>query len=116
MLLFYNNDTMRLIIHTANLISADWSHMTQAVYMTPILYKKSNSENTCDFESYLVDYLKSYGTKLLDFCEKIKQYDFSPVKVLSIFYNHNIYHNISNSLLCMLHIIGSSGCFCARLS
>ncbi|CAJ0844841.1 13651_t:CDS:10 [Entrophospora sp. SA101] len=41
MILFYNNDTMRLCIHTANLIPADWGHMTQAVYMTPILYKKS---------------------------------------------------------------------------
>lgn len=35
MILFYKNKTMRVVIHTANMIERDWEDKTQGCYITP---------------------------------------------------------------------------------
>ncbi|RUS34183.1 hypothetical protein BC938DRAFT_482062 [Jimgerdemannia flammicorona] len=87
MLLFYNDDTMRVVIHTANLVSSDWRNKTQAVYTSPVLHKKRSPQLSSSpaemsmFEKDLTDYFKAYGHQLSRFCELFKDYDFSECKV-----------------------------------
>ncbi|CAI2166709.1 13450_t:CDS:10 [Funneliformis geosporum] len=80
MLLFYENFTMRMVIHTANAIRRDWADKTQGVYMTPFLSKKRENATCSEFELDLIEYLDSYGDKLKHIRNKVKEYDFSTVK------------------------------------
>ncbi|KAL1920779.1 uncharacterized protein VTP21DRAFT_11414 [Calcarisporiella thermophila] len=73
MLLFYSNNTLRVVIHTANLVTGDWTKKTQAVYISPFLPLKSASAPSVTFEQDLVDYLAYYGKKLESFVRMIKR-------------------------------------------
>ncbi|RUS34182.1 hypothetical protein BC938DRAFT_482062 [Jimgerdemannia flammicorona] len=90
MLLFYNDDTMRVVIHTANLVSSDWRNKTQAVYTSPVLHKKRSPQLSSSpaemsmFEKDLTDYFKAYGHQLSRFCELFKDYDFSECKAIIV--------------------------------
>ncbi|GFP94697.1 tyrosyl-dna phosphodiesterase 1 [Phtheirospermum japonicum] len=58
MLLVYPRG-MRVIVHTANLIHVDWNNKTQGLWMQDFPWKAQNgtSNNGCDFENDLVEYL-----------------------------------------------------------
>jgi hypothetical protein len=79
----YKDDTFRIIVHTANLVASDWRSKTQGVWMSPKLQKK-NDNSTCDFEESLCHYLSAY--KKLTLVENVvRQYDFSPCRVMPFF-------------------------------
>lgn len=65
--------TVRVIIHTANMIHGDWTNMTQAVWRSPLLpLQKPGTPATAAlkpgftgarFKRDLLSYLKAYGPK-----------------------------------------------------
>ncbi|KAG0256143.1 hypothetical protein BG011_004726 [Mortierella polycephala] len=80
MLLFYSDNTMQLIIHTANMIEQDWRNKTQAVFTTGRLSKKVQGPglSTCSFERDLLEYLEHYNNH--EITHRISQFDFTGVK------------------------------------
>ncbi|KAF9971366.1 hypothetical protein BGZ73_005715 [Actinomortierella ambigua] len=80
MLLFYSDNTMQFILHTANLIARDWRNKTQGVFTTGILHRKSSDHlhSTCAFERDLQDYLSRYQN--LEITRRVSQFDFSGVR------------------------------------
>ncbi|ORZ27742.1 tyrosyl-DNA phosphodiesterase I [Lobosporangium transversale] len=79
MLLFYRDDTMQVVVHTANMIEQDWRNKTQAVFSTGRLPRKPQQASTCAFERDLIEYLQYYQDHH-EFTRKLSQYDFSRVK------------------------------------
>ncbi|KAF9171792.1 tyrosyl-DNA phosphodiesterase 1 [Mortierella sp. AD011] len=81
MLLFYCDNTMQIVIHTANMIERDWRNKTQAVFKTGRLLKKSQPSPlaTCAFERDLIDYLQNYENHS-EITNRISQYDFTRVR------------------------------------
>lgn len=49
--------------------------------MSPFLLKKRNIASSSEFESDFMEYLESYGDKLNIIRNKVKEYDFSTIKV-----------------------------------
>ncbi|CAG8586035.1 18929_t:CDS:10 [Acaulospora morrowiae] len=85
MLLFFTDGTMRVVIHTANIIEREWCNKSQGVYMTPILPRKRNDSSSCEFETDLINYFKSYSNNTMrEYGERLKNYDFSSVKAVLI--------------------------------
>ena len=89
MILLNEDDTLRVVIHTANLIPLDWGEKTQGVWMSPALYRKQldhvaglEGKHGKAFSDDLVQYLDAYGTTLKFWSDLVKQYNFSPVKVV----------------------------------
>ncbi|CAK7242181.1 MAG: hypothetical protein STHCBS139747_003661 [Sporothrix thermara] len=96
--LFRNDDTAQVIIHTANLIPHDWRNMTQAVWRSPLLpllragsdkvAESTKSKDDPDhighrFKHDLVTYLRSYNQRrsvCKPLIEALERYDFSAVR------------------------------------
>lgn len=101
MVLFRHDDTAQVIVHTANMISKDWTNMTNAVWQSPHLPKcrpgtegvssnvpsrlppGSGGRFKADFLSYLRAYDKQRRT-CKDLSDKLSQYDFSSIKAAFI--------------------------------
>jgi hypothetical protein len=49
--------------------------------MSPFLLKKRDIASSSEFESDFMQYLESYGDKLNIIRNKVKEYDFSTIKV-----------------------------------
>lgn len=97
MVLFRHDDTAEVIIHTANMISKDWTNMTNGVWRTPRLPQaQSNSDEHASIKSSelpfgcgsrfkidLLRYLRCYNVRTPTCASLIKQlasFDFSAVK------------------------------------
>ncbi|KAK8090703.1 phospholipase D/nuclease [Apiospora phragmitis] len=94
LILFRNDDTAQVVIHTANMISKDWTNMTNAVWSTPMLplFKtEENQEENHDFttgsghkfKSDLLSYLRAYNTKrsvCRPLADSLAKFDFSAVR------------------------------------
>lgn len=86
-LLFGDNDaeqTLQIVVHTANLIPFDWTNMTQGAWMSPRLKKKINGETTdkisIQFESDFLDYIQQYKTESTKkLALLLQQFDFSTI-------------------------------------
>ncbi|KAF9582714.1 tyrosyl-DNA phosphodiesterase 1 [Lunasporangiospora selenospora] len=82
-ILFYKDNTMQLVVHTANLIEQDWRNKTQAVFTTGRLGLKptntSTGSPTCAFERDLLEYLERYQDHQR-ITERIAKYDFTSVR------------------------------------
>ncbi|KAJ3117309.1 tyrosyl-DNA phosphodiesterase 1 [Phlyctochytrium bullatum] len=96
MIIFYKDETARVVIHTANLVQKDWGKKTQGVWTSDLLKKKERPDGsgegfaqavrsgqyiTSDFEHDLLSYLNSYGKELQALRERLRQFDFSGVNV-----------------------------------
>jgi hypothetical protein len=97
MVLFRHDDTAQVIVHTANMISKDWTNMTNAVWQSPHLPKLapeaqepssvspselplgSGLRFKADFLSYLGAYDKQRRT-CKELSDKLKLHDFSAIK------------------------------------
>jgi len=89
MILFYDDDTMQVIIHTANLIPGDWCYKTQAVWTSPFLSKKTEeyikSGKECDFEKQLCNYIRYYNLPVLNrLAERVSLFNFEECKAILI--------------------------------
>ncbi len=94
--LFRDDDTAQVIVHTANLIPHDWGNMTQAVWRSPLLplllgggaeSKGQDSAVGRRFKHDLLGYLRSYNRRR-PVCQplvtKLAKYDFSAVRAVLI--------------------------------
>ncbi|KAG9669849.1 phospholipase D/nuclease, partial [Aureobasidium melanogenum] len=92
MVLIRHDDTAQVIIHTANMISQDWTNLTQAVWRSPLLPLSGTDNETSEapigsgarFKRELLNYLQGYKSKFRDptrpLVDQLKKYDFSSVK------------------------------------
>lgn len=97
MIIFRHDDTAEVIIHTANMISKDWTNMTNGVWRTPRLPKSESNLKNPDsskssglpfgsgnrFKSDLLRYLRCYNVRASICTPLINQlagFDFSAVK------------------------------------
>ncbi|CAN6618988.1 hypothetical protein TRVA0_007S02564 [Trichomonascus vanleenenianus] len=85
MVLKFADGSIQIVIHTANMISFDWTNMSQGAWLSERLMPKKDPEDTStpvgaqfqqDFIRYLRAYRKEPSNKL---AEELKGYDFSPV-------------------------------------
>ncbi|KAI5199363.1 hypothetical protein AUEXF2481DRAFT_682989 [Aureobasidium subglaciale EXF-2481] len=92
MVLIRHDDTAQVVIHTANMISQDWTNLSQAVWRSPLLPMSTTGDEALDapvgsgarFKQELLNYLEAYKDKYRDntrpLINQLKKYDFSPVK------------------------------------
>ncbi|THW38291.1 phospholipase D/nuclease [Aureobasidium pullulans] len=92
MILIRHDDTAQVVIHTANMISQDWTNLSQAVWRSPLLPLSAIDDSTSDapmgsgarFKQDLLNYLEVYKDKYRDhtrpLINQLKKYDFSSVK------------------------------------
>jgi tyrosyl-DNA phosphodiesterase-1 len=92
MILFKHDDTAQVVIHTANMISQDWTNLSQAVWQSPLLPLSTADDDTSEgpigsgarFKQELLNYLEAYKDKFRDhtrpLINQLKKYDFSSVK------------------------------------
>lgn len=87
MLFFYKDNSMRVIISTANLYQEDWDNRVQGLWISERLPALSlgaagSGESVTGFRSDLVRFLEHYGhPQLQAYIGRIKKSDFSSVKV-----------------------------------
>ncbi|TPX31855.1 hypothetical protein SmJEL517_g04915 [Synchytrium microbalum] len=86
MVLQFQDDTLRIVIHTANMISRDWTNKSQGAWISPPLKRKSAGQAASRFERDLISYFEadSYKTVLPSWCKLIKEYDLSPCRAVLI--------------------------------
>lgn len=95
--LFRQDKTAQIIIHTANMIHRDWSNMTQAVWSSPFLPRSSKIPSVGDleqrrhpigsgkrFQADLIHYLAAYERRTHDLIRQLQRYDFSAIKAAFI--------------------------------
>lgn len=88
LVLFRHDDRAQIIIHTANMISKDWTNMTQAVWRSPLLPPSSVPLNVgphaigsgLRFHTDLRTYLLAYEKKLQRLVDQLALYDFSDIR------------------------------------
>lgn len=92
-----SNGTLRVIIHTANLLQGDCQLKTQAAYIQDFPFKEvhDHSKRVTEFENDLVDYIETYGynarkhwngrhTEASTLSQVLRKYDFSSAKAVLI--------------------------------
>ncbi|KAM7165475.1 tyrosyl-DNA phosphodiesterase 1 isoform 3-T5 [Macrochelys suwanniensis] len=90
MLLLYE-EGLRVVIHTSNLIDADWDQKTQGIWLSP-LYPRlphgttgSAGESVTNFKSDLIHYLMAYNSPTLkEWADIIQEHDLSETRVYLI--------------------------------
>ncbi|XP_065157269.1 probable tyrosyl-DNA phosphodiesterase [Atheta coriaria] len=87
----FGDDTIRIVISSANLYFQDWNRYNQGLWMSPPLPKMAASKHDfdcagpTDFKIDLLTYLESYNINVLtEWIQLIKRADFSSVKVYFI--------------------------------
>nr|XP_003939917.2 tyrosyl-DNA phosphodiesterase 1 isoform X2 [Saimiri boliviensis boliviensis]XP_003939918.2 tyrosyl-DNA phosphodiesterase 1 isoform X2 [Saimiri boliviensis boliviensis]XP_010348885.2 tyrosyl-DNA phosphodiesterase 1 isoform X2 [Saimiri boliviensis boliviensis] len=89
MLLLYE-EGLRVVIHTSNLIHADWHQKTQGIWLSP-LYPRivdgthKSGESTTHFKADLISYLMAYNApSLKEWIDVIHKHDLSETNVYLI--------------------------------
>jgi tyrosyl-DNA phosphodiesterase-1 len=93
MILFFNDDTAQVIIHTANMIEFDWTNMTQGAWLSPKLphITSPDSKKVLDsqdmsigsgnrFKVDLLRYLRVYERRTAELVSQLQLYDFSTIR------------------------------------
>uniref|UniRef100_A0AAR5QH68 PBZ-type domain-containing protein n=1 Tax=Dendroctonus ponderosae TaxID=77166 RepID=A0AAR5QH68_DENPD len=88
----YEDESIRVVVSTANLYYEDWNHYNQGLWISPRLAKlPSNSaerdgEAITGFKGHLLDYLRSYQLPILrDWVKYVANADFGEVKVALVY-------------------------------
>ena len=88
MLLEYEDGSLRVIVHTANLVPSDWENRTQGLWVSPPCPRLSQGagagagESPAGFRASLLRYLRSYKLPCLArFLSAVHKADFSSVSV-----------------------------------
>ncbi|XP_074091624.1 tyrosyl-DNA phosphodiesterase 1 isoform X2 [Macrotis lagotis] len=90
MLLLYE-EGLRVVIHTSNLIQADWHQKTQGIWLSPLYPRlpygtpSDYGESSTNFKSDLISYLMAYNApSLKEWTDIIQEHDFSETRVYLI--------------------------------
>ena len=87
MLLIYDDDSVRVVVSTANLVPSDWENRTQSLWVSPKLPSSpSNPEDSnTGFKASLIRYLKSYQvSQLHNYISTINNANFSSVNAFFV--------------------------------
>lgn len=95
MILIRHDDCAQVVIHTANMISQDWTNLTQAVWRSPLLpltltglSQAAHADTPIGsgerFKSDLLRYLDAYEGRLCPLVEQLRRYDFSRIRAALI--------------------------------
>lgn len=91
MIIEYKDNSIRIVVSTANLYEDDWKNRTQGIWISPKCRALLSSEQTFDnhhtfdsktqFKKNFVKYLSSYNILELQFwINRIQNCDFSDIK------------------------------------
>ena len=83
-----HDERAQVIVHTANMIAGDWSNMTEAVWLSPMLpYCKGLMKEEIGsfgsgsrFKFDLLNYCHAYGRKLEALTRQLQCYDFTAIR------------------------------------
>lgn len=90
MINMYKDDTLEVVVHTANLQQLDWEQKTQGIWRSGRLQRGVKGEVQANdigfkFKSDLIKYLEAYRKGgINDMVEVFKKYNFSPVKAIFV--------------------------------
>jgi len=90
MVLVYEDDSVRVVVHTANLVPSDWENRTQGLWVSPRCAKLSAQNSTrgdspTQFKSSLLRYLNFYEVSAVkQFSDAISACDMSAVNVFFV--------------------------------
>ncbi|EPS28132.1 hypothetical protein PDE_03078 [Penicillium oxalicum 114-2] len=88
--------SLRVIIHTANMIHGDWANMTQAIWRSPLLPLQAPGKSTAAsqqatfatgarFKRDLLSYLRAYGSKKTgSLVRELNRFDFDAVRAVLV--------------------------------
>lgn len=83
-LLAYEDGSLRMVVHTGNLIESDWENRTQGLWISPKCcpgLTNPGKDSTTGFKRDLLRYLNAYSlTSLQPWIEKIKNCDMDHIK------------------------------------
>ncbi|OAL26090.1 hypothetical protein AYO20_10224 [Fonsecaea nubica] len=87
-ILFTHDDLAQVVIHTANMLEKDWTNMTQAAWLSPMLPLLEGKQvdrpgkigTGTRFKHDLLTYLTAYASKTKDLREQLAQFDFRTVR------------------------------------
>ncbi|EXJ54939.1 uncharacterized protein A1O5_12850 [Cladophialophora psammophila CBS 110553] len=87
-ILFTHDDLAQVVIHTANMLEKDWTNMTQAAWLSPMLpplegkhvEKPGKIGTGTRFKHDILAYLAAYGSKTKALREQLTQFDFRSVR------------------------------------
>ncbi|XP_060531183.1 probable tyrosyl-DNA phosphodiesterase isoform X2 [Cylas formicarius] len=106
----YDDDSLRVVVSTANLYYEDWNHYNQGLWLSPRCPKleegsSSSGESITGFKADLLNYLKSYSLPILnDWIGYVKNCDFSNIKVSLVYSTPGKHYPKRNG--CHLHKVG----------
>ncbi|XP_044916295.1 tyrosyl-DNA phosphodiesterase 1 isoform X3 [Felis catus] len=89
MLLLYE-EGLRVVIHTSNLIHADWHQKTQGIWLSPLYPRvvhgtQRSGDSTTHFKADLISYLMAYNApSLKEWIDVIQEHDLSETNVYLI--------------------------------
>ena len=90
----YEDKSLRIVVHTGNLIESDWEDRTQGLWISPSCPPVSPDDDTegpdseTGFKRDLLRYLSAYGLSALDpWMDKIRRCDMSSIKYLHFILN-----------------------------
>ncbi|XP_057651302.1 probable tyrosyl-DNA phosphodiesterase [Diorhabda carinulata] len=99
----YEDNSLRVVVSTANLYYEDWNHYNQGLWVSPTLPRLSDSssekdgESPTQFKTNLLNYLRSYKESILEpFIQYVQKADFSAVRVFLIYSAPGKYYPNSN--------------------
>lgn len=81
----YTNGSLRVIVHTGNLIESDWEDRTQGIWISPscppLTSAEENGDSHTGFKRDLLRYMESYSLPVLQkWIDKIRRSDMSAIK------------------------------------
>ncbi|XP_065580410.1 probable tyrosyl-DNA phosphodiesterase isoform X2 [Artemia franciscana] len=86
-LLYYDDQSMRVVVHTGNLYENDWEDRTQGLWISPRCYTgKGDMDSATFFRRDLISYLNTYEQpKLINkWIERLNKLDMSEIRVFLI--------------------------------
>lgn len=90
-ILSYKDGSIRVVVHTANLVESDWDNRTQGVWISPVCpplpmgHDTGAGESPTGFKKDLLSYLSAYRLpELQEWIGKVQRSDCSNVKVFFI--------------------------------
>ncbi|XP_077293305.1 tyrosyl-DNA phosphodiesterase 1-like isoform X2 [Arctopsyche grandis] len=107
----YEDESITIVISTANLNFDDWDNKTQSLWMSPKCPRladlnDNNGESPTGFKKSLIDYLNSYNTSYLSsYIEIVKNIDFSSINVFFVASTPGIYFDAAWGQSCIGNLL-----------
>ncbi len=86
MILIYDDNAVRIVVSTANLVPSDWENRTQGLWVSPICRPADDPKDSATgFKSSLLRYLRSYNlSQMKAYIDLIAAADFSSINAFFV--------------------------------